>query len=609
MFRQKLLRACRAKPKYRRSVLELCRRDPLFFINAFVWQFNPNFIPPKSGKGSSMSLELGPFVTWPFQDEALAVMRKCMEERRDAVIEKSREMGASWLCLLLMLWYWLFVPRKKFLLISRDEKSVDSSDPDSLMWKLDFVLGKLPDWMVPKHRRLKLLFENEDTGSFITGQASTGKAGVGGRAFAMFIDEFSQIDDAREVLNRTSDTTGCRIFNGTHKGTGTAFHDLTAGDASSFLTKIQLHWSQHPDKNRGLYSWDAAEQRLVFHDPDYDYPPDYAFVTDGTPSGGPFPGLRSPWYDEQCGRKTNARAIAEDLDIDAKGSVEQVFDTLMVRSLMATTCRPAVWEGDALCEAGGWRLVQRSGGPLRLWRSLNERNRPHPARYCFGVDLSTGLGTTNSCVSGGDAETGEKVFEYAYPSIEPTPLAEMMLGLCEMFRDPPDSQGETRPALLCWETPGPGNIFGKRIMDSGFRRVFYRTADHTLRKEVSEVPGWSNTNDSMLQLILLYKDALRTRKFVNRSKEGLEETLAFRYKADSYVEHSGASNTSERSGARINHGDRVVADALCYKMMALLNSKGGEPTAHKPDPIAVMNSLGFRRKLAEKAAKDEGNWA
>lgn len=52
----------------RRGLMVMCREDPLFWINAFVWQYNPNTI-------GQCSLRVGPFATWQFQDRT--VLESC----------------------------------------------------------------------------------------------------------------------------------------------------------------------------------------------------------------------------------------------------------------------------------------------------------------------------------------------------------------------------------------------------------------------------------------------------------------------------------------------------------------------------------------------------
>lgn len=283
-WRAALLKSCRKKPEVCDYLKSKCSDDILFYVNAFVWQYNPQLV----------GAEVAPFVAWDFQAEALTALVGCVNDREDAAIVKSREMGASWMCLLVCEWLWHFRPWTKVLVVSRNAESVDKrGDPDSLFWKLDFVHRHQPGWLLPagytpqeEPHRKKMYFGNPENGSTITGQATTEKAGVGGRATLMFVDEFSQIREDKELMQRTADTTGCRIFNFTHVGTDTEAYRLSERDD---VRKILLHWSMHPEKGRGLY---RARNRTAPEvlDPSHRFPPGYPFVLDGSP-GGPFAGL------------------------------------------------------------------------------------------------------------------------------------------------------------------------------------------------------------------------------------------------------------------------------------------------------------------------------
>jgi hypothetical protein len=539
----------------------MCREDVLFYINAFVWQFNPRKL------GSSV----GPFITWDFQETATrqildAISCDCHEDsethQHDLLIEKSREMGASWLCLIIMEWLWHFHPWNKFLCISRNEKAVEDEDPDSLFWKIDFIQRYQPTWLLPTIKRRKLYFGNEDNGSTITGQASTGKAGVGGRATAMFIDEFSQIDEAFEVLHRTSDTTGCRIFNGTHRGIGTAFHELSL---RADQRKLVMHWTQHPEKNRGLYRYDSESNRVEVFDKLYSYPVDYSFVLADAPAGGPRPGIRSPWYDQQCLRKGSSRAIAMDLDIDPGGSVAQFFNPLTIRVLRQSYCCPPFWEGEISYDRDSGKplsLVQNEGGPLRLWIRPKSDSSVARAKYAAGADISTGGGATNSVISMANASTGEKVLEYATANMNPDKFAVVCVALCWLFKD---ENGE--PALFAWEHHGPGLAFGARVLELGYRNIYWREAHQKLAGgKVSNVPGWYPSNDTKRLLLEDYRAALDAREIINRSDEALRECLPYRYTPQGTVEHPHDQGGDDPTGARINHGDRVIADALSWMM-------------------------------------------
>jgi hypothetical protein len=148
----------------------------------------------------------------------------------------------------------------------------------------------------------------------------------------MFIDEFSQIQEDTEVRHRTSDTAGCRLFNGTHMGTTTEFYKMSKMPE---IRKFVMHWTRHPYKREGLYRYDEKSNRIQVLDKSYVYPDDARFVHSSAPAGGPCPGIRSPWYDDQCVRKGHPTAVAMDLDIDAGGSVAQFFDAITIRELVA----------------------------------------------------------------------------------------------------------------------------------------------------------------------------------------------------------------------------------------------------------------------------------
>ena len=142
----------------------MCARDPLFWVNSFVWTYDPR-----------LKQSVVPFVTYAsYQDETILAIVDSIESGGDVLIEKSRDMGASWLCLLVFTWYWHFHPEKSFLVASRKEDLVDKTDdPDSLFWKIDFILKWEPSWLAPIHERTSLHFLNVENDSTIDGASTT----------------------------------------------------------------------------------------------------------------------------------------------------------------------------------------------------------------------------------------------------------------------------------------------------------------------------------------------------------------------------------------------------------------------------------------------------
>lgn len=557
-----------------------------------MWTFDPRT------KDKSL-----PFITWPCQDNAFLTILHCIEEGKDLVIEKSRDMGASWMSLTAMEWLWHYKKNMTFLAVSRNEKLVDSpGNPDSLFWKIDFIHRHLPEWLLPRDsfERTRLHFGNNRTHSTIDGESTTAAAGVGGRRTAMFIDEFSRIEEGYQLLSGTADTTRCRIFNFTPLGTGNAAYKLA--QRTTDIIKLRLHWSDHPLKAAGLYKYNSKTKAVEVLDKDYEFADDFNFIQDGK--------LRSPWYDAECQRRANERDVAENLDIDYQGSQYEFFDKSMLVNLQDTYCIDPLWEGEVSYDpdtAEFRELVKVAGGPLKLWVNLDAHNKPPPITAAGGADISWGSGATPSCLSFINCATGEKFAEYANSFLTPDTFAKIAFALCHLFKN---EHGTT--VKFAWEHQGPGQPFGKKLMELGYRNVFFRQAQTGIPgyEKGKDVPGWIPTPDNKRTVLTEYRTALSTRQFINRSWKALEECRPFIH-INGYVEHAGAlAGVDERgnkdpTAARENHGDRVVADALAWMMCG-----GVRPQLKKAEAEAApVGSLAWRRLLAHnERQKEKDSW-
>lgn len=580
LYRDALLARADANKRVRDSIIDACRHDLLWYVNLWVWTYDPRK-PQK----------LIPFITWPFQDKAFLEILDCVEQGRDLVIEKSRDMGASWMSLTVMEWLWHFHRGNTFLMVSRKEDLVDSpGDPDSLFWKVDFIHRNLPDWLRPKTDRRKLHFGNSDNGSTIDGESTTAAAGVGGRRTAMFIDEFSRIEEGYQLLAGTADTTRCRIFNFTPWGTSNAAYKLARrGD----LKKLRLHWSEHPEKAAGLYRYDAERGMVDVLDQSHKFTIDYRFVLDGK--------LRSPWYDAECVRRANDREVAQMLDINYEGSSYQFFDKSLITKLQQEYACSPFWEGDVDFDPDTGRpfgLVKGEAGLLKLWCPLDAQDRPPEAVYAAAADVSTGTGATNSCLTVIDVKTGEKVAEYAAPYFRADQFALRTVAVCSWFRD---KLGDG--AKVGWENVGPGGAFGKRLMETGYRNVYYKEKNPALPSSsgYSDTPGWMPTNENKRAVLEEYRSALASKRCINRSHIALEECLYFIINPQGHIVHAGEFDRDDPSGARVNHGDRVIADALAWRVAKSLGG-GKVQVRREAEPEVAVGSLAWRRQLHEERA-------
>lgn len=603
-FRADLLRQAGADAGVARELRRMCAEDMLFYVNFACMTYDP--------RAESKRLPtVMPFITYPFQDDAMASIVECVEKGRDFAIPKSRDMGASWMGLTVFEWFWHFSrDRKTFLLISRNEDYVDKKgNPKSLFWKVDFLHEHQPRWLLPTgrwlgwkdpHRQL-LHLANADNQSVMDGESTTGDAGRGDRRTAMFIDEHAAFDvnDGFRVLKATRDTTDCRGFNSTPQGAANAFFEVCHNLSAKM---IRLHWSDHPEKNRGLYKCDRngkpelldafrgmveVREKGEKDSRQVKYPEEYPFRRDGK--------LRSPWYDLQCTRCASEMEIAQELDIDFLGSDYQFFDAESINLLRSKYCRPHLLRGELeydpeSCEPK--RFIENDKGKLMLWFTLNAAGQPDSSRrFVLGADVSAGTGASNSVCVAADKATGEKIACYRDPNIRPNDFARFSIAMAKWLNR----------GLLLWDASGStGEVFSKRVTESRYGNLYYPRNMKKSTQTVNEKPGYYLNPVAKTALLEDYRDALANHKYINRSYLGMKECLQFIRKLDGSVEHSEAANSQDPGGARAAHGDEVIADALCS--LLVVNNRVEEFLDKEDIPVG---SLAWRRKertLAEARA-------
>jgi len=547
-----------------------------------------------------------PFITWPYQDELLDVLLDSLDQLFDVQVEKTRQMGISWMFCALIQWCWRFRHGQNFLLGSRSDEYVDKSDePKSLYWKLDFIHRNLPAWLMPvgwdgkKHRKVKRIV-NPENRSTIVGEATTVDFGRGGSFTAILLDEFGSSEVGMGILKATRDATGTRWFNSTPKGTGNAHYRIVqlSRQNPKQVRPLRYHWSQHPDYGSGMYRL-SKEGKIRAIDPKNNPVPEgYLEENDDLINSlkrrgfwEEFP-LRSPWFDIQCGRATTRAEIAQELEIDYMGAGYQFFEQKDIADLMRLYCCPAKHVGDLDYDAEsleplGFRA--HGNGRLELWCELVSGGPPLGRPYVIGVDSSAGTGASNSVAAIWDAKIGEKIGEFVDPTCKPERLAKQVIALCKWFDG----------AYLIWETTGSGRAFGDAIIEWGYG-YYYSRAKNSETGETGSKAGWVPTRDNKYQLLSQYRGALADRTAFNRSEAAMRETLEYVFLGNNWVEHTALGEVEDPSGARDQHGDRVIADALAVKVL----SDQPKVTTQVKRHLSTLSLAGRRQEAKRREAKE-----
>lgn len=542
-----------------RAVRELCKHDLLFWLNAFGWTFNA-----KPGRWDEWRVL--PFITYPFQDELFRSMEGVLG-KKDLVVVKSRQMGVTWCVCALFLQKWQFARNMSFGMVSRKEDLVDGT-PKALFTKIQFMLDRQPRFLVPEYDHFHMRFLNKETKSTIEGSATTGSVFRGDNYTATAHDELSdrEVTEGMKELAASQFATNSRIFFSTPQGAVGAFYEVAHNKA---MERMDLPWRLHPE-----YGKDALLD------------------------GGKW---TSPWYRKECKRLAVSALIAQELDLDFAGSASPFFGELLVSKVMEDVRRPYMrgrleFDPQMLDREGSEHIafLEDQDGDFLLWSYFKE-GRP-AGNFVVGTDISAGTGATNSVLSVADRRTGEKVAEFATANLSPDRFAEAAVAACRFFNG----------AYLLWEMNGPGGPFGRRVIDLGYRNVYYRQNEQSLSRKMTDTPGWFASRDNRRVLFGQYASALQGGRFINRSEEAIKELRSYVYLPTGDVGNARATAIADPSGARDNHGDRVTADALANKGLADLSPEASAEQDQELNP--PVGSLAWRRREREQSARKVMMW-
>lgn len=573
----------------RQDLYTAASQSILFWINTFAFTLRI-FEPGKDGKVQQAENAHLPFVTWEIQDEHILRLNDCITDGESLLTDKSRDMGATWDHIVVLVHRLLFQSDESHLMISRKEDAVDIldgqpknypfgplSDPGTLFGKIDYVLSRLPEWMLPRLARKKMHLANLDSKTRIDGESSNATAGSSDRRTSIFLDEMAKMKEAEAIKRSTKDVTACRLVCSTPNGAGTTYSKWRM--SGQIPVKI-LPWWEHPEKGANRY---VAKDEIGRYK------------------------IRSPWYDQECLTRS-PKEVAIELDMDHVGSGDTFFEAVVVEqhrkmfSKPPRTTRAISFKKSIADDKIPGLLMRRDKaclqiapkGPWRIWSHLIDGRLDQTKSYTVAVDISKGQGASNSVMSVMCNETNEKVAEYADANTPPFELAKLACAACLWIG------GCNGRPLLIWENNGdPGFDFGNQIAATfQYPLIHFDRQTGTHRRKAGKRWGWRSNPEKKAAALGTLRRAYAHGGFINHSDEALTEALTYVHYPDGGI--GPAELLEENASARKTHGDRVIADMLC------LVGQREKPGNRKQESTVPQRSFGHRLKefIREKKKRE-----
>lgn len=262
------IKRLRAEPGILHGLRAYYADNPVDFIRDWMVTVDPR--NPERGIPAVV-----PFLLFPRQVEFINWMRDRWLGRSDGLVEKSRDMGVSWLVVAFSVWMWTFHPNTVFGIGSRRESYVDElGNPASLFWKIRETIGYLPEEFRPKGWNPRvhaptMRIINPENGAVIIGEAGD-NVGRGNRTSMYVVDESAFVERQDAMRAALSQTSNSKIHVSTPNGAGNAFYRERMGGKVSVFT---FHWKQDPRKNQAWYEKQRAslDPVIVAQEIDLDY--------------------------------------------------------------------------------------------------------------------------------------------------------------------------------------------------------------------------------------------------------------------------------------------------------------------------------------------------
>lgn len=227
------------------------------FINDFCVTFDPRLEGRKRI----------PFVLFPRQREFVQLVLECIRTGESMLVEKCRDVGASWICVAISVWLWLFMDGATIGWGSRKEEYVDQKgNPKAIFPKIRQTIANLPFWMQPYGFNMReyapyMKIINPMNDSTITGEAGD-NIGRGGRSTIFFKDESAHYEHPELIEAALSENTPVQVDISSVNGSGNVFYRRRMAGIiwepgkiiESGVTRVFIFdWRAHPGKSIEWY--------------------------------------------------------------------------------------------------------------------------------------------------------------------------------------------------------------------------------------------------------------------------------------------------------------------------------------------------------------------
>lgn len=255
--RLKILLKAQEDRESRIALMKFYKTHPAEWIGDFCVTFDPRAVENR----------LMPFVLFPRQQEFIYFLWQCLKDKENGLVEKCRDVGASWLCCGFAAWLWIFHEGSTIGFGSRKSEYVDKKDdPKAILPKIRQILRNLPAWMMPEgfkwgEHSTHMKITNPYNMASITGEGGD-SIGRGGRTTMFFKDESAHYENPESIQAALDDNTDVQIDISSVNGSANVFYRRRmAGDLWSIDKQMPpnrtrvfvFDWRDHPAKTQEWY--------------------------------------------------------------------------------------------------------------------------------------------------------------------------------------------------------------------------------------------------------------------------------------------------------------------------------------------------------------------